>query len=107
MANKMIWKAVLNDEGVPQFPEGAYGHVRLWIEGEKPIPTDYWILIGDFDSNTKKLMKSIASRDTDILDSRINKIFKQAKVELKSYGKNRTFHMDIHVSEDLINGYSN
>lgn len=106
MADKMIWKAVLNDEGAPQFPKGAYGHIRLWIEGEKPIPTDTWILIGNFDSDTKKSLKSIVSKDTDSVDLRMNKIFKRAKVELKQYGGNRTFHMDIHVPRELIDGYS-
>lgn len=106
MANKTIWKAVLNDEGVPQFPAGAYGRIRLWIESEPPEPTDFWILIGDYDVTDTAKFKTVKSKDSKKVDDKVNAIFKRAKVGWKNYDKNNSVHMDIHVPKELIDGYA-
>jgi len=106
---KRIKKLSQDKEGRWDFPEGSYGHIRLWVEGDPPTPTDYWLLIGDYETTgtaKAKQFKSVNKSDEEKLDTKMNKIFKQAKAELKHYGKGKSFHMDVQVPKELIDGYA-
>jgi len=104
----MLCNAIIDKGGSTEFPVPAYGSVRLWIEGDPPIPTDWWILIGDYESTVSLTLKTIVSKDVLTLDSKIKAILDRAKVTLEDFGldKKKVFHMDIHVPRELIDGYA-
>lgn len=122
--NKYLWKAILNDERAPVFPARAYIRIRLWVEGDKPEATDFWILIGEFDPGEPGLI-GIQDADLEKLDFYIRKTFALYHADIESYGRKtvqkvmpgskgkrvsvdqvRTVHVDMHIPKELIDGYA-
>jgi hypothetical protein len=90
-------------------PEGlaVYGQIRLWIEGDPPKPTPYWLIIGDFALNDSPRLLRPKLVDANTVTAKRDAIFAKSKVQLSDYSiaKRRSFHMDIHVTQAFIDGY--
>jgi hypothetical protein len=86
----------------------VFGRIRLWIDVIPPTATDIWIIIGEFVLTENSQLKIVKSADQQGIDAEIQKIFAAAKVSLTDYGttKNRSFHLDIKVTQQVIDGYA-
>ena len=94
--------ADIDSLGVP-----IYGLVRLWTDDEPAVPSDKYIVFGDFTGQESKLL-GIVSTDEIVFDVKIKDIMDRSKVNLNDYGslKKKSFHMDIKVPKAVIDGYT-
>jgi hypothetical protein len=80
-----------------------YGQVRLWAEGK---PTNIWIAIGDYAIAVCSELQAIKEKDIPELENRVQQCLDRAGVKLAYYGKHRSFHVDIHVPKEVVDGYT-
>lgn len=82
------------------FPVNAIGTIRLWVDGK---PTEKRIFIT---SDAPKTTELITSKDDFLFNAKVDEVLKRAKVSISDYGKGRSFHMDIHVPEEVADVYT-
>ena len=81
------------------------GRIQLFEEGDTVIPTDIYILVGNFSVTGHQRMKS---KDKNMFNGKIDFILKRSKAKLSHYGKDRKrkFYMGIKVPKEVIDGYT-
>lgn len=106
MANWVIKKQIPQADGTQGFfdVEGVFGKIRLWEVGNPPVPTDYYILIGDF---SPMVGKNIKLSDRTLMNTEMEKIFTKIKGSITNYSvaKRRAFNMDIKIPKVIIDSY--
>ncbi len=102
----VVTTAVRDADGNATFPgfERAYGHIRLWVRGTPPRPTELYILVGGFVPTGRQRMNTA---DYAEIKAEIERIFVKVSARSSDYGPRtgRSFNMDIQVSEAFINRY--
>ncbi len=106
----VVKKETLDGDGEPIFDgiDGVYdyiGKIRLWEEGTPPVPTDKYILIGDFPPNTGEKIKG---NHVVLLTKKRDDVFTASKVSLIDYSvaNRRSFNMDIRIPQSILDQYT-
>jgi len=97
------------ENGIDPIPEISwYGQIRLWVEGDPPTPTDYYVVIGDFKVNQSERLIKINPGDLSHIDIKLNDLMDRVNVQLDDYGIDlkKSFCCDIKIPQELIDGYT-
>lgn len=82
----------------------AYISIRLWIEGDPPIPTEWWVIVGDFALADSARLQSVKLQDVQTIEVERDKILANIRRTISDYGpiKKRSLRMDVKVPARLI-----
>ena len=100
-----VYKGVINAEGVLTFPVSpVHVQIRLWSAGPPRIPTDWYIVWGDF--ARRPLRERVSGNHRNTFDSARDTVMANIKRVIDDFGVKadglHQLHMDITVPLTVI-----
>ena len=83
--------------------EKIIGIIRLVVDSDPPVPTDLYILLGEFPSDSGELRKA---QDITLFDKKLVDDMKRVRMKLSDYNLNRKFYTALRVPQIVIDKYT-